>query len=91
MTRKFLFMTATLLTLASVPAFAENGPVTLLRRLDPLWSTRYTIPDTETDIMLVDRPEREPGGHIVLAPTWIDGAPGATLDIPMSLLAVPIK
>jgi hypothetical protein len=91
MTGKFLFMAAMVLTLASAPAFAANGPATRLQLLDPLWSTPYTIPDTEIDIMPVDHPERSLGDHIVLAPNWIDGALGATLNIPMSLLGGPLE
>jgi hypothetical protein len=91
MTRKLLFTTATVLTLATAPAFAANGSATPFPLLDTLWSTRYTIPDTEIDIMLVNRPERELEDHMVLAPNWIDGVPGVTLDIPMKFFAIPLE
>jgi hypothetical protein len=91
MTRKFCFVAATIFAVASAPALAATGFATLPSLPDPFWSAHYTIPDTEIDMMLADHPERAPGGHMVLAPNQVGGAPGATLDIPLRLLAIPLE
>jgi hypothetical protein len=91
MIRKFLCTAVTVLTLTSAPALAADGPATPLPLPDPLWSARYTIPDTEIDVTLVNPRERALGDHMVLTPNWIGGVPGVTLDIPMKFFAIPFE